>query len=190
MTHPTERDMLELLHRRYATVSQGARIYAVAEHVPAVTGAVISVTRIADFLAQHVHGVHIRPDGHSARWKRGGYEDGSHRIQLHGHEVKVSRSDWLAELADPTKAEAWKQFCDRWWLVAPREVVRDDLPEGWGLLCPSKDGTHLRVAWMAPLLDPAPMDRATMAQFLRRVQTTATKRAGVEHFTARYVEGL
>lgn len=58
---------------------------------------------------------------------------------IEGHEVKVSRSDWLAELADPTKADAWARHCHRWWLVVPhRDIVKDgELPDGWGLMAPS-----------------------------------------------------
>jgi hypothetical protein len=51
------------------------------------------------------------------------------------HEIKVSRSDWLRELADPAKAEAWWPYCNRFWITAPPGVVEaGELPEGWGLL--------------------------------------------------------
>lgn len=174
----TERTMLDLLHSRYSGVSQGARDYAVAEHVRAyVDGAALAVgDRVADFLAQHCHTAHIRADGRTARWVSGSYVGGEARVQLHGHEVKVSRSDWLQELADPSKAESWKRHCDRWWLVAPDGVVRPgELPDGWGLLVPS--GAGLRAKVMAPRLDPVPMSAHTRASFLRRVQETSRRRA-------------
>ena len=173
----TERDMLDLLHTRYSGVSQGSRVYAVAEHVPVYfEGAIANRDRIADFVAQHCHTTHVSRDGRPARWVHGEYAGGFARTQLHGHEVKVSRSDWLAELADPSKAEAWKRYCDRWWLVAPAGVVRDrELPQGWGLLVPSAKG--LRAAVMAPLLDPVPLNDRTRASVMRRVQATATRRA-------------
>jgi hypothetical protein len=61
-------------------------------------------------------------------WKSRGHE-------LHGFEVKVNRSDWRSELADPAKAEGWCEIVDRWWIVAPRGVVpRDELPATGGLL--------------------------------------------------------
>jgi hypothetical protein len=58
--------------------------------------------------------------------------------RLVGHEVKVSRSDVIAEIQDPTKAEAWMQFCDQWWLVVSDiEILKGlDIPETWGIMAP------------------------------------------------------
>ena len=68
----TERDMLDALHARYAKASQGIGIrYAVAEHVQ--SGAGFDARRVCDFMAQDL-------------WTTGD-------LALHGHEVKVSRSD-------------------------------------------------------------------------------------------------
>lgn len=55
-----------------------------------------------------------------------------------GHEIKVTRSDWLAELAQPSKAEEWWKACSRWYLVVPdASIVQDgELPPGWGLMVP------------------------------------------------------
>lgn len=62
----------------------------------------------------------------------GVYESNSKRV--HGFEVKVSRSDWQAELADGTKSAPGLACTTDWWIVAPAGVVkRDELPEGWGL---------------------------------------------------------
>lgn len=62
---------------------------------------------------------------------------------VHGFEIKVSRGDLLAELRDPSKAEAGARMCDRWWLALghPR-LLRDDdvLPPGWGVLAPHGNG--------------------------------------------------
>ncbi|TYB71187.1 hypothetical protein FXF51_01755 [Nonomuraea sp. PA05] len=53
------------------------------------------------------------------------------------HELKVTRADWLRELADPGKADAWWPHCSRFWVVAPAGVVHtNELPPGWGLLQP------------------------------------------------------
>lgn len=53
------------------------------------------------------------------------------------HEIKTSRADWLRELADPGKAEAWWPYCSRFWVTAPGGVVKpDELPDGWGLMTP------------------------------------------------------
>jgi hypothetical protein len=58
--------------------------------------------------------------------------------RLVGHEVKVSRSDVIAEIQDPTKAEAWMQFCDQWWLVvSDPEILKGlEIPETWGIMAP------------------------------------------------------
>lgn len=75
-----------------------------------------------------------------------GFTSASGRI-LVGHEVKVSRSDWLRELAKPAKADTWADACHAWYIVAPPGVVKlDELPDGWGLLEPSpKLRTKLKV---------------------------------------------
>lgn len=183
----TERDLLEMLHARYKFVRPGthARRYAVAEHV-SNTGSTMGASelqRIADFLAQDTYRECLGPDGRpkqgqlrmlDGHWRT--VNSGEYRQVLHGHEVKISRSDWLTELADPTKSAAWRRYCDRWWLVAPRDVVRDDLPEGWGHLAPDSRG-RLRVVVHAPLLTPEPMPTRVRAQVMRSVAWTATQQA-------------
>ncbi|MGB0969419.1 MAG: hypothetical protein ACPGVG_00450 [Mycobacterium sp.] len=55
--------------------------------------------------------------------------------QVLGHEIKVSRADWLAELRNPRKAKAFEDLVSGFFVVAPQDVVRDDeLPQGWGSL--------------------------------------------------------
>lgn len=71
---------------------------------------------------------------------------------ISGFEVKVSRSDWLRELRDPSKAEAFTEHLDFMWLVAPLNVVKDDLPPRWGWLAPIGDA--LRVQRQAEPLRP------------------------------------
>ena len=63
---------------------------------------------------------------------------------IHGFEFKVSRSDWLRELRDPSKADAVAQYCDCWWLVIDGDnIIKDDeLPEGWGLIAVVRDKNH------------------------------------------------
>lgn len=53
-----------------------------------------------------------------------------------GHELKVSRGDWLHELAQPGKADFWHDACHEWYVVTPfAGVVRpEEVPHGWGLL--------------------------------------------------------
>jgi len=152
----TERTMFDLLHARYGTTNpaNGPR-YACAEHVRNAAG--FYATRTADFIAMDL-------------WPSTG-------LLLHGHEVKISRSDWLRELAEPAKAAAFQRWVDHWWLVVPdRLIVRDDLPDGWGLMV--QQGNRLRIAHRAPRLATEPMPRSVLAPLLRAVVTTAARRAG------------
>lgn len=151
----TERNMLDALHRRYTRISQdSSERFVRAEHVRSSTGyaGYHDQIRTCDFIAQDL-------------WASAG-------TPIHGHEVKVTRSDWLRELADPAKSEAIKRYCHRWWLVAPdRTIVRDDLPEGWGLMVFDSRG-ELRVAHRAPELTPEPLTPSFTASLLRAVSKT------------------
>ncbi len=63
-----------------------------------------------------------------------GFTSASGRLLI-GHEVKVSRSDWLAELKKVGKADFWHDNCHQWYVVAHSGVLsEDELPEGWGLM--------------------------------------------------------
>ncbi|ATN88681.1 hypothetical protein SEA_DEMSCULPINBOYZ_86 [Mycobacterium phage Demsculpinboyz] len=75
-----------------------------------------------------------------------GFTSSSGRILI-GHELKVSRSDWLNELNKPGKADAWADQCHQWWLVVsdPSIVHEGELPEGWGLMSPGKSKTRMAV---------------------------------------------
>lgn len=77
---------------------------------------------------------------------------------LVGHELKVSRSDVLAELADPTKAEPWSQYCARWWLVVSDPALVDglEIPEAWGIMSPpsGRRTRSMTIVRKAPKLDP------------------------------------
>lgn len=91
---------------------------------------------------------------------------------IEGFEIKVSRSDWLAELKDARKADAFFRFCDHWWVVAPSTdtVHPEDLPARWGLLVPRKDGTlHSRVKGAD--LNPDPIDHRFLASVIYRMHS-------------------
>lgn len=162
----TERQMLDYLHGRYSQTNPGnGPRYACAEHVKNHAGfARTGFGRIADFIAVDC-------------WPGGG-------IQVHGHEVKVSRSDWLHELEQPDKAEAFKRYMDRWWLVVPdTSIVRPgELPEGWGLITlvhadwPA-GSLKLRVKTQAPKLTPEPLPREMLATLMRSAVKTTRRRA-------------
>ena len=153
----TERDVLDCLMRRYGQSYGNGYRWAYAEHVKSSTG--FSSTqrlRIADAIAVDC-------------WSSKGME-------IHGHEVKVSRSDWLTELRDPDKAEAFRPYVDRWWLVVPdRSIVRDDLPDGWGLMV-AHPGGGARVVKAAPKLSPLDLPRPMLAAILRATAVTSLRR--------------
>ena len=98
-------------------------------------------------------GVFVPEVGENGGWGSGrrcdaiyvGFTSSSGRM-LVGHEVKASRSDWLTELANPGKADAWADQCHEWWLITVPGVVRDgELPAGWGLMVPGTSKTRMRV---------------------------------------------
>lgn len=80
------------------------------------------------------------------------------RGHIIGHEIKVSRADLIQELRDPHKADAWKQYCSRWWLVISDAAFLEglDIPDDWGILTPpSRENTRfMTVTRKAPLLTP------------------------------------
>lgn len=156
-TKHTERTMLDLLCARYAVNAGNGPRYVFAEHVRNYCGfagyGTDVVLRTADAMALDL-------------WPSSGH-------LIHGFEVKVSRSDWLTELKDPEKAEAFRPYVDHWWLVVPdASIVRDDLPTGWGLLAIGSDGV-LRARRQAPRLDRQPMPFGMTAAWLRAVAKSA-----------------
>jgi hypothetical protein len=147
----TEADMLDLLTERYSKDHGNGSRYAVARHVRSHAG--FDARRTADFLAMDL-------------WPSKG-------CVLHGHEVKVSRSDWLHELKQPEKAAEFIPFVNYWWLVvSDAAFVRDgELPDGWGLMAVRSD--RLVVVKPAVLRDAKSMNRSRLAAFVRAVAKTA-----------------
>jgi hypothetical protein len=72
---------------------------------------------------------------------------GFHRLAF---EVKRSRGDFMRELERPAK-RAWveKNFHQTWFVVPAGLVKPEEVPESWGLLMATKDGTDLRKAKQA-----------------------------------------
>lgn len=91
----------------------------------------------------------------------------SRGLEIHGFEVKASRSDWLRELKQPGKSAPVQRFCDRWWIVAPPgTVAAGELPPTWGLY--DAKGGRIIQAVAAPKLDVQPITREFVAAMLRR----------------------
>jgi hypothetical protein len=153
----TERVMLDALHARYSQCHGNGVRYVVAEHVK--SGGGFDARRTADLIAVDM-------------WKAGRYE-------VHGHEVKVSRADWLRELRDPDKAGEFLPYVNRWWIVVPDAgIVRDgELPAGWGLL--ALRGGLLAAVVKARRTDALPLPPDRLAGMVRAVAKTAAMRREV-----------
>lgn len=83
---------------------------------------------------------------------------GSKENTLIGHEIKVTRSDVMAELADPTKADPWLRYCTRWYLVVADPALIDGLtiPDLWGVMAPpsGRRTRSMTILREAPKLTP------------------------------------
>jgi hypothetical protein len=100
----------------------------------------------------------------------------SRGLWLAGIEIKVTRSDWRREKADPDKAESMAKYCRYWYVAAPAGVVpADDLPETWGLIECARTGKALsaQVARKPDKMDPAPLTMPVICSILRN-QAAAT----------------
>ena len=103
----------------------------------------------------------------------------SRGIDLYGFEIKVSRSDWHHELANPEKAEHFFGICDYWWVVAPKEIVLlEEVPTTWGFM--SLTGKRFKVEKPAPKLQPKQMDRLQLAAIMRNLQENFSPEAQIE----------
>jgi hypothetical protein len=103
-----------------------------------------------------------------------GWESGNREV--HGVEIKVSRSDFLAEMKDPAKSKPLAALCNRYWLACPPGVAEaNEVPASWGMLV--VHDSQVRQAKAAPDLDPVPWSDATWRCMLWRcAQRTTTRR--------------
>lgn len=140
MSEHTELSLTEALANKYS-----GQEWAFVPQVPNATG--MNKTRTADGLAMSL-------------WPSKG-------LHLHGFEIKVARSDWLSEIQDPTKANAFARYCHYWWVVAPTGVAKiEEMPADWGWMAPTKTG--LRVKKAATFVqEPEPIDFVLLAGIFR-----------------------
>lgn len=105
----------------------------------------------------------------------------SRGMELVGFEIKSSRSDWLREMANPEKAEAVMQYCERWYLVVDGEDVAraEEIPVTWGFLV-LPDGKKLHQVKEAPLRAAKPIDRGFVASLLRHAHEQRPGKAELE----------
>lgn len=86
---------------------------------------------------------------------------------VHGFEIKISRGDFLREMADPGKSMPIFRFCHRWSLVVPAGLVLPkELPPGWGLY--ELTGERLKARVRPDLLKPDPITPGFVAALVRR----------------------
>lgn len=173
--------MLDRLAKRYGkTFRNGGyvgRQYVRAEQVPTSPGR-WGGHRIADFLAIDQWSVPFTELTTAEREVNTPYGSGwGERQSIHGHEVKVSRSDLLTELKDPEKAEAWARHCHYWWLVvSDSSIVKlAEIPDSWGVMVPH--GVSLRVLRKATRRAADPMGVPMVAALSRAVMQTELRHA-------------
>lgn len=95
----------------------------------------------------------------------------SRGLTITGFEIKVTKSDWKRELADPDKAEDIARFCHTWNIVAPEGVVPvDEVPTNWGLIELGSTG-KLRSAKAAVPQTPEPLTPLMIASIMRNIST-------------------
>jgi hypothetical protein len=91
----------------------------------------------------------------------------SRGLALHAIEIKVGRSDWRREKANPEKAEELARFCDYFWIAAPADLIpADEVPDAWGLFAVDGDG-RIAVAKRAARTEAQPFGRPFVAALLR-----------------------
>lgn len=103
----------------------------------------------------------------------------SRGLAIIGFEVKKDRSDWLREMKNPAKAEAIARFCDEWWVVANRDIVKlEELPPSWGLFTPRGGG--LGVERQATRLTPEPINHLFLMSVVRNISDNHTHNSVVD----------
>jgi len=82
-------------------------------------------------------------------------------------EVKVSRQDFLSEMANTKKNQFFKNCCHEFWYVTPQGVVKseDEIPEGCGWMC--LWGNGLSIKKQAKRKDEPSNDDAFVAAIVR-----------------------
>lgn len=83
-----------------------------------------------------------------------------------GYEIKVSRSDFLHELEDPTKRAALEKVAGECYFATPAGLLRpDEVPEGWGLIVAGDSGFRVM---RAPMQRQVELSIHFVAALLRR----------------------
>lgn len=102
------------------------------------------------------------------RWLTRGHRE------IHGIEVKTSRSDWLREKRNPTKAAAWSRHCHRFYIATPAGIINDgELPPGWGHYTLTPEGTIETSVRPKLTARPTPLPGGALADLMYQAIRTA-----------------
>jgi hypothetical protein len=134
-------DIINLIYRRFA--EKVGTEWVLATEVSDSTGVTHSYSRVSRLDAIAV-----------SCWR-------SSRYAVHGFEVKVSRSDFLREIADPDKRARFEESCNQFWFACAPDVAEPaEVPDGCGLLVATKNGSKLvRKVTARYYADRSPDDR-------------------------------
>lgn len=101
----------------------------------------------------------------------------SRGLEIHGFEIKVSRRDLATEIKNPDKAEKFAAYCDKWWLVAPKDLASKAALEGpaaWGVIAAYESGL-MRVIKPAQKTPARALERPFVAALFRRLSSADEK---------------
>ncbi|MDV8022297.1 hypothetical protein [Rhodococcus sp. IEGM 1330] len=159
----TEREMLDLVHQRYAQAFNGTSPrYVVAEHVQFNP---TWATRCLDAVVADM-------------WPSEGFA-------MHGIEIKCSRGDLKRELDHPEKAATFSEHLDYFWLAISELKVTNNLtvPDQWGILiirsgklCVKRQARRLRPK-LTGYQERDPLPRNVQVAMLRATRKTYEARS-------------
>ncbi len=104
----------------------------------------------------------------------------SRKHEIHGFEIKVSRTDWLNELKSPQKADEIFSYCDKFWLVvSDKDIVQSgELPKGWGLMVVRGKGLVMKVR--PEYVKAEVLDYGFIASLLRSASANLVSRNSIQ----------
>lgn len=119
----------------------------------------------------------------------------SRGLELLGFEVKCDRSDFRRELKQPEKADDVAKHLDRFYIVAPKDVVpKDELPAAWGLYEIGEKTVRKAKEAMMIGEPKAAVPRSFLAAVLRRSAESRRKELGrrfsPEDYDAAVADGI
>lgn len=94
------------------------------------------------------------------------------------YEIKISRGDFLRELAQPEKRAWGVEISNQFWFVCAPDVAKiEEIPEGCGLLVATKGGDKLRAVKQAQHRECRDLDMLEVAAILRAADNSGVYRS-------------